>query len=165
MHLCCFLWVILWVKWGTFLRCILSSVWNNLLPLKHYSLPLSPQNYPLHGSEVNGFHSAPTTYSHTPAINGESIMGKKLNELVLYNVEIAAVIIVFPPRIDEWLSCDSSLTVSAANRGTTAGSSGDEIGKALASVSSSKLWYTHKKYIPYILSEQQQTLKCYDNLL
>ncbi|XP_034385807.1 transcription factor 3b isoform X9 [Cyclopterus lumpus] len=62
--------------------------------MKRQPLPLSPQNYPLHGSEVNGFHSAPTTYNHTPAINGENIM---------------------------------------ANRGTTAGSSGDEIGKALAS--------------------------------
>ncbi|KAM7012093.1 transcription factor 3b isoform 6-T7 [Tautogolabrus adspersus] len=57
--------------------------------------PQDRMNYPLHGSEVNGFHSAPTTYNHTPAINGESIM---------------------------------------ANRGTTAGSSGDEIGKALASI-------------------------------
>ncbi|XP_077573821.1 transcription factor 3b isoform X6 [Stigmatopora nigra] len=53
-------------------------------------------NYPLHGSEVNGFHAAPTTYNHTPAINGEAIM--------------------------------------AGNRTTTAGSSGDEIGKALASI-------------------------------
>ncbi|XP_077391530.1 transcription factor 3b isoform X4 [Festucalex cinctus] len=60
---------------------------------------LNPQdrmNYPLHGSEVNGFHAAPTTYNHTPAINGEAIM--------------------------------------AGNRTTTAGSSGDEIGKALASI-------------------------------
>ncbi|XP_061894693.1 transcription factor 3b isoform X2 [Entelurus aequoreus] len=59
---------------------------------------LNPQdrmNYPLHGSEVNGFHAAPTTYNHTPAINGEAIM---------------------------------------SNRATTAGSSGDEIGKALASI-------------------------------
>ncbi|KAF3834952.1 hypothetical protein F7725_027510 [Dissostichus mawsoni] len=63
--------------------------------MKRQPLPLSPQNYPLHGSEVNGFHSAPTTYNHTPTINGEGIM---------------------------------------ANRGTTAGSSGDEIGKALASI-------------------------------
>ncbi|XP_033936591.1 transcription factor 3b isoform X7 [Pseudochaenichthys georgianus] len=62
--------------------------------MKRHPLPLSPQNYPLHGSEVNGFHSAPTTYNHTPTINGEGIM---------------------------------------ANRGT-AGSSGDEIGKALASI-------------------------------
>jgi len=46
---------------------------------KRHPLPLSPQNYPLHGSEVNGFHSAPTTYNHTPAINGESIMGKELS--------------------------------------------------------------------------------------
>ncbi|XP_049574166.1 transcription factor 3b isoform X2 [Syngnathus scovelli] len=53
-------------------------------------------NYPLHGSEVNGFHAAPTTYNHTPAINGEPIM--------------------------------------AGTRATTAGSSGDEIGKALASI-------------------------------
>ncbi|XP_019752539.1 transcription factor 3b isoform X6 [Hippocampus comes] len=60
---------------------------------------LNPQdrmNYPLHGSEVNGFHAAPTTYNHTPAINGEAIM--------------------------------------AGTRATTAGSSGDEIGKALASI-------------------------------
>ncbi|XP_027882962.1 transcription factor 3b isoform X6 [Xiphophorus couchianus] len=53
------------------------------------------QNYSLPGSEVNGFHSAPTTYNHTSTINGEGIM---------------------------------------ANRGTTASSSGDEIGKALASI-------------------------------
>ncbi|XP_032382218.1 transcription factor 3b isoform X3 [Etheostoma spectabile] len=57
--------------------------------------PQDRMNYPLHGSDVNGFHSAPTTYNHTPTINGEGIM---------------------------------------ANRGTTAGSSGDEIGKALASI-------------------------------
>ncbi|CAN9500543.1 unnamed protein product [Ophioblennius macclurei] len=57
--------------------------------------PQDRMNYPLHGSEVNGFHTAPTTYNHTPTINGEGIM---------------------------------------ANRGTTAGSSGDEIGKALASI-------------------------------
>lgn len=57
--------------------------------------PQDRMSYPLHSSEVNGFHSAPTTYNHTPTINGEGIM---------------------------------------ANRGTTAGSSGDEIGKALASI-------------------------------
>ncbi|XP_056894317.1 transcription factor 3b isoform X4 [Takifugu flavidus] len=57
--------------------------------------PQDRMNYPLHGSEVNGFHSAPTTYNHTSTINGDGIM---------------------------------------ANRGTTAGSSGDEIGKALASI-------------------------------
>ncbi|KAM9385970.1 transcription factor 3b isoform 3-T5 [Pholidichthys leucotaenia] len=58
--------------------------------------PQDRMNYPLHSSEVNGFHSVPTTaYNHTPTINGEGIM---------------------------------------ANRGTTAGSSGDEIGKALASI-------------------------------
>ncbi|KAM4628611.1 transcription factor 3b isoform 2-T2 [Polymixia lowei] len=63
--------------------------------MKRHPLPLSPQNYPLHGSEGNGFHSAPNTYNHTSTINGDGIM---------------------------------------ANRGTTAGSSGDEIGKALASI-------------------------------
>ncbi|XP_056149488.1 transcription factor 3a isoform X3 [Lampris incognitus] len=72
--------------------------------LKRQPLPLSPQNYPLHGSEVNGthpsgFHSGSSGYgvpNHTPPINGtDTIM---------------------------------------ANRGTAPGSSGDEIGKALASI-------------------------------
>ncbi|XP_014071846.1 transcription factor 3b isoform X4 [Salmo salar] len=69
--------------------------------MKRQPLPLSPQNYPLHGSEVNGslppgFHSGSGSYNHTPSINGaDGIM---------------------------------------ANRGATAGSSGDEIGKALASI-------------------------------
>lgn len=102
-------------------------------------LPLSPQNYPLHSSEVNGFHSAPTTYNHTPTINGEGIMGKEPLKRARRK------------RLRHWfdgyvvrLSCFFRLTshltriyfISAANRGTTAGSSGDEIGKALASVSS-----------------------------
>ncbi|KAG5851343.1 hypothetical protein ANANG_G00092210 [Anguilla anguilla] len=72
--------------------------------MKRQPLPLSPQNYPLHGSEVNGslpagFHSGSGGYGvsgHTPPVNGtDAIM---------------------------------------ANRGSTAGSSGDEIGKALASI-------------------------------
>ncbi|KAM6918947.1 transcription factor 3a isoform 1-T1 [Xenentodon cancila] len=72
--------------------------------LKRQPLPLSPQNYPLHGSEVNGshpagFHSGSSSFgvpSHTPPIAGtETIM---------------------------------------ANRGAVPGSSGDEIGKALASI-------------------------------
>ncbi|KAM9720086.1 transcription factor 3a isoform 1-T1 [Menidia menidia] len=72
--------------------------------LKQRALPLSPQNYPLHGSEVNGahpagFHSGSSSFgvpSHTPPIAGtETIM---------------------------------------ANRGAVPGSSGDEIGKALASI-------------------------------
>ncbi|XP_068175024.1 transcription factor 3b isoform X2 [Antennarius striatus] len=71
------------------------SAINSQDRMKRQPLPLSPQNYPLHANEVNGFHSATTTYSHTPTINGDGIM---------------------------------------ANRGTTAGSSGDEIGKALASI-------------------------------
>lgn len=50
---------------------------------KRQPLPLSPQNYPLHGSEVNGFHSAPTTYNHTPTINGDGIMGKELDKMSL----------------------------------------------------------------------------------
>ncbi|KAM9790688.1 transcription factor 3a isoform 2-T3 [Syngnathus typhle] len=66
--------------------------------LKRQPLPLSPQNYPLHGSEVNGnhpagFHSGSNSYglpSQTPP--------------------------------------------TAANRGSVPGSSGDEIGKALASI-------------------------------
>ncbi|XP_051943168.1 transcription factor 3a isoform X8 [Hippocampus zosterae] len=66
--------------------------------LKRQPLPLSPQNYPQHGSEVNGnhpagFHSGSNSYgvpSQTPPL--------------------------------------------AANRGAVPGSSGDEIGKALASI-------------------------------
>ncbi|XP_042283636.1 transcription factor 3a isoform X2 [Thunnus maccoyii] len=72
--------------------------------LKRQPLPLSPQSYPLHGSEVNGahpagFHSGSSSFgvpSHTPPIAGtDTIM---------------------------------------ANRGAVPGSSGDEIGKALASI-------------------------------
>ncbi|XP_075877267.1 transcription factor 3a isoform X3 [Nelusetta ayraudi] len=72
--------------------------------LKRQPLPLSPQNYPLHGSEVNGthpagVHSGSSSYgvpSHTPPIIGADTM--------------------------------------MANRGAVPGSSGDEIGKALASI-------------------------------
>ncbi|XP_022072349.1 transcription factor 3a isoform X3 [Acanthochromis polyacanthus] len=72
--------------------------------LKRQPLPLSPQNYPLHGSEVNGahpagFHSGSSSFgvpSHTPPITG--------TETIL------------------------------ANRSAVPGSSGDEIGKALASI-------------------------------
>ncbi|XP_038575246.1 transcription factor 3a isoform X4 [Micropterus salmoides] len=72
--------------------------------LKRQPLPLSPQNYPLHGSDVNGahptgFHSGSSSFgvpSHTPPITGtDTIM---------------------------------------ANRVVVPGSSGDEIGKALASI-------------------------------
>ncbi|XP_040910859.1 transcription factor 3a isoform X1 [Toxotes jaculatrix] len=72
--------------------------------LKRQPLPLSPQNYPLHGKEVNGvhpagFHSGSSSFgvaSHTPPIAGtDTIM---------------------------------------AHRGAVPGSSGDEIGKALASI-------------------------------
>lgn len=35
------------------------------------------QNYPLHGADVNGFHSGSAAYSHTSSINGsDSILGK-----------------------------------------------------------------------------------------
>ncbi|XP_030607561.1 transcription factor 3a isoform X3 [Archocentrus centrarchus] len=77
---------------------------NPQVRLKRQPLPLSPQNYPLHGSEVNGahpagFHSGSSSFgvpSHTPPITGsETIM---------------------------------------ANQGAIPGSSGDEIGKALASI-------------------------------
>ncbi|XP_039998976.1 transcription factor 3a isoform X2 [Xiphias gladius] len=72
--------------------------------LKRQPLPLSPQNYPLHGSEVNGahpagFHSSSSSFgvaSHTPPIAGTDTI--------------------------------------IANRGAIPGSSGDEIGKALASI-------------------------------
>uniref|UniRef100_A0A3Q2Q5W9 Transcription factor E2-alpha n=1 Tax=Fundulus heteroclitus TaxID=8078 RepID=A0A3Q2Q5W9_FUNHE len=53
--------------------------------MKRHPLPLSPQNYPLHGSEVNGahptsFHAGSSSFgvpSHTPPIAGtETIMAK-----------------------------------------------------------------------------------------
>ncbi|XDV22364.1 hypothetical protein PO909_027271 [Leuciscus waleckii] len=53
-------------------------------------------NYPLHGADVNGFHSGSAAYSHSSSMNGS----------------------------------DSILP----NRGPVASSSGDEIGKALASI-------------------------------
>ncbi|XP_059923596.1 transcription factor 3b isoform X2 [Gadus macrocephalus] len=39
--------------------------------------PQDRMNYPLHGSEVNGFHSVPTTYSHTATLNGDGIMAPR----------------------------------------------------------------------------------------
>ncbi|KTF92517.1 hypothetical protein cypCar_00005420 [Cyprinus carpio] len=58
--------------------------------------PQDRMNFPLHGADVNGFHSGSAAYSHTSSMNGS----------------------------------DSIL----ASRGSVAGSSGDEIGKALASL-------------------------------
>ncbi|XP_026092285.1 transcription factor E2-alpha-like isoform X4 [Carassius auratus] len=58
--------------------------------------PQDRMNYPLHGADVNGFHSGSAAYSHTSAMNGS----------------------------------DSIL----ASRGSVTSSSGDEIGKALASI-------------------------------
>ncbi|XP_046712735.1 transcription factor 3b isoform X1 [Silurus meridionalis] len=64
--------------------------------MKRQPLPLSPQNYPLHGADVNGFHSGSGAYNQTSSINGaDSIM---------------------------------------VSRSSATGSSGDEIGKALASI-------------------------------
>uniref|UniRef100_A0A8C1WZB1 Transcription factor E2-alpha n=1 Tax=Cyprinus carpio TaxID=7962 RepID=A0A8C1WZB1_CYPCA len=79
-------------------------VMSNSPHIKRQPLPLSPQNYPLHGSEVNlpsSFHPASAGYgvpNHTPPISGS----------------------------------DSIMVSRAGN----AGSSGAEIGKALASVTS-----------------------------
>uniref|UniRef100_A0A8C1IJ70 Transcription factor E2-alpha n=1 Tax=Cyprinus carpio TaxID=7962 RepID=A0A8C1IJ70_CYPCA len=58
--------------------------------------PQDRMNYPLHGADVNGFHSGSAAYSHTSPMNGS----------------------------------DSIL----ASRGSVTSSSGDEIGKALASI-------------------------------
>ncbi|XP_042559620.1 LOW QUALITY PROTEIN: transcription factor E2-alpha [Clupea harengus] len=60
---------------------------------KRQPLPISPQNYPLQGGDMNGYHPGPSPYGVTNGADG--IM---------------------------------------ANRGTAPGSSGDEIGKALASI-------------------------------
>ncbi|XP_048038953.1 transcription factor 3b isoform X2 [Megalobrama amblycephala] len=79
--------------------CLLKALERGLncdLFQKLQSLCLPLQNYPLHGADVNGFHSGSAAYSHSSSMNGS----------------------------------DSIL----ANRGSVASSSGDEIGKALASI-------------------------------
>ncbi|XP_076135383.1 transcription factor 3b [Alosa pseudoharengus] len=78
------------------------SVINPQDRMKRQPLPLSPQNYPLHGTDVNGslpsgFHSSSGGFNHTASNNG---------------------------------AADNIM----ANRSTTTNSSGDEIGKALASI-------------------------------
>ncbi|XP_031710380.1 transcription factor 3a isoform X6 [Anarrhichthys ocellatus] len=74
--------------------------------LKRQPLPLSPQNYPMHGSEVNGTH--PSSF-HSGPHSGPSSFGVPSHT---------------PPMADPIM----------ANRGAAPGSSGDEIGKALASI-------------------------------
>ncbi|XP_028296638.1 transcription factor E2-alpha-like isoform X2 [Gouania willdenowi] len=73
--------------------------------LKRQPLPLSPQNFPLHGSEVNSSHAAGF---HA----GSSSFGVSNR---------TAAVSAAPETI-------------MANRGVAPGSSGDEIGKALASI-------------------------------
>lgn len=106
---------------------------------KRQPLPLSPPSYPHHGSEVNGgFQSA-----YTPPINGtDGIMGKKPCSLPFIHQRSVArhVLSSFPVQessLSFMWACSSSvfLSVLSGNRGNAAGSSGDEIGKALASVS------------------------------
>lgn len=133
---------------STFILCVFAPL--NQPP------PGSAQNYPLHGNEVNGFHSAPTTYSHTPAINGEGIMGKKNNQLIRPGGEERNFY-----RHQVWLNNCLSVCLSAANRGTTAGSSGDEIGKALASVSiNSWLAIAHKSSVHCVFARNIDWYDC-----
>lgn len=77
----------------TFCLVILLNSWV-FSSKKRQPLPLSPQNYPLHGSEVNGahpagFHSGSSSFgvpNHTPPIAGtETIMGKSYNVFHFYN--------------------------------------------------------------------------------
>ncbi|XP_068455680.1 transcription factor 3a isoform X4 [Clinocottus analis] len=74
--------------------------------LKRQPLPLSPQNFPMHGSEVNGTH--PSGF-HSGPHSGPNSFGVPSHT---------------PPMADPIM----------ANRGSVPGSSGDEIGKALASI-------------------------------
>lgn len=78
---CTFTWMHLWVNIS---GCAFISL-GVFAPKKRQPLPLSPQNYPLHGSEVNGthpagFHSGSNSYGvpgHTPPISSsDTIMGK-----------------------------------------------------------------------------------------
>lgn len=70
--------------WGLLSGCAFKSL-AFFASKKRQPLPLSPQNYPLHGSEVNGahpagLHSGSSSFgvpSHTPPIAGtDTIMGK-----------------------------------------------------------------------------------------
>ena len=71
--------------WGLLSVCAFKS-FCVFASQKRQPLPLSPQNYPMHGSEVNGahpagFHSGPGSFgvpSHTPPM-ADTIMGKAFN--------------------------------------------------------------------------------------
>lgn len=60
--------------------CLLKALEKGLncdLFQKLQSLCLPLQNYPLHGADVNGFHSGSAAYSHSSSMNGsDSILGK-----------------------------------------------------------------------------------------
>lgn len=115
---------------------------------KRQPLPLSPHNYPLHGSEVNGahpagFHSGSSSFgvpNHTPPIaSTETFMGKSYSVCrFLFEIDVSVLSNNTVTQLNA--DCDQSLfLISAANRPAVPGSSGDEIGKALASVSTHKL--------------------------
>lgn len=81
--------------WGFLSGCALKSL-GVFASKKRQPLPLSPQNYPLHGSEVNGahpagFHSGSSSFgvhSHTPPIAGtDTIMGKPFHVCSLFFVK------------------------------------------------------------------------------
>lgn len=154
--------VFLWRHYEVFDTCWLMHHWGLLFAhafkwlgvfvfQKRQPLPLSPQNYPMHGGEVNGahpagFHSGPSSFgvpSHTPPM-ADPIMGKP------FCVKSASC---FPPLLSHCLvfvehriSFQYFFPSPKANRGTVPGSSGDEIGKALASVSYNKIC-THGKAV------------------
>uniref|UniRef100_A0A9J8BXT7 Transcription factor E2-alpha n=1 Tax=Cyprinus carpio carpio TaxID=630221 RepID=A0A9J8BXT7_CYPCA len=106
---------------------------------KRQPLPLSPQNYPLHGSEVNlptSFHQASAGYgvpNHTPPIStSDGIMGKSLHPDATTNQRAA-----FGFSASELLTFTCKLelhSLLAVSRAGNPGSSGAEIGKALASI-------------------------------
>lgn len=117
-------------------------------PQKRQPLPLSPQNYPLHGSEVNlptSFHQASAGYgvpNHTPPIStSDGIMGKSLHPDATTNQRAAlgfAAATCSRFSVSELLTFTCKLelhSLLAVSRAGNPGSSGAEIGKALASVS------------------------------
>lgn len=136
--------------WGLLSDCAFKSlgVFAFFFLKKRQPLPLSPQNYPLHGSEVNGahpagFHSGSSSFgvpSHTPPIaSTDTIMGKPFCCVlfVLMQYHHTEELLLNNDLIKMYFSCQK------ANRGAVPGSSGDEIGKALASVSSNKHMTLH----------------------
>uniref|UniRef100_A0A672JW85 Transcription factor E2-alpha n=1 Tax=Sinocyclocheilus grahami TaxID=75366 RepID=A0A672JW85_SINGR len=116
-------------------------VMSNSPHIKRQPLPLSPQNYPLHGSEVNlptSFHSASAGYgvpNHTPPISSsDSIMGKTLHPDVTTNQSFTALltpVFVFSASASQWPKSSSQSAPSPGFEPGLQSKMDDRLGEAL----------------------------------